>query len=111
MPKNKRIVKKQKEFRKLNYKAGTGHPTYIYAKVGDTYHYIGITHAPVTQGVKNIPLEENPDPHDRRASYVKPKPGKDNRANFGKRLNGWRFGKADQEKVDGIAGKEKTPRK
>lgn len=111
MKKSKRVVKKQKEFRKLNSKAGTGHPTYIYAKVGDTYQYIGITHSPITRGVKNIPLDENPDPHDRRASYVKPKPERDHRANFGKRLEGWRFGKTDQERIDEIIKKQKTPRK
>ena len=56
----------RKGFRKMNNKKVDkyGHPTYVYAKIGDDYKYIGITHSPITKGVRNIKLEVNPDPKD-----------------------------------------------
>lgn len=107
----KRSGRSVKEFRKLNNKKGTGHPTYIYAKVGKEYKYIGITHADITGGVKNIRLEDNPNPKDKRTSYLRPSPGKENRSAFGKRLDGWRFSERDKPKVEQIIGKNKKPRK
>ena len=76
---------RKNEFRKNRV---TGHPTYIYAKSGDDYKYIGITHAKVTDGIKNIPLTKNPIPKDSRQSYVRPIAEKKNRSTFGKKLNG-----------------------
>lgn len=37
-----------------------GHPSYIYDEYEDQYKYIGITHAKITQGVKNKKLRCNP---------------------------------------------------
>ena len=48
------------EFRRTNLKQGLNHPTYIYARVGDDYRYLGTTHAKITDSVRNIPLEKNP---------------------------------------------------
>lgn len=95
------MAKKQKrnEFRKKNAKDGKGHPTYIYARDGDDYHYIGLTHAEITKGVKNIPLDRNPNPEDRRKAYFMPKAQKSHRASFGKKLDGWSFSDSDKEKV------------
>ena len=58
---------------------------------GDNYIYIGLTHSPISQGVKNIKLNVNPNPHDSKDSYVKPKPNKDKKSTFGKREKGWRI--------------------
>ncbi len=90
---------RKNEFRKNRV---TGHPTYIYAKSGDDYKYIGITHAKVTDGTKNIPLAKNPNPKDSRQSYVRPTADKKNRSTFGKKLNGWFFSDEDKEKINKI---------
>ena len=84
------------EFRKKNSKEGRGHPTYIYAREGDEYHYIGLTHAEITKGVKNIPLEVNPNPKDTRKAFFRPRSEKGNWASFGKKLQGWSFSERDK---------------
>jgi hypothetical protein len=87
--------------------ANKGHPAYIYAKVGDKFKFIGITHAKITHGTKNIPLEQNPDPTDSRTSYIRPNPQKEKPENFGKRLPHWRFAERDKGKVKGVIKKDK----
>lgn len=97
------MAKKRKlmnEFRRINRKDGRDHPAYIYAKEGDKFVYLGLTHAEVTKGVKNIRLEQNPNPKDERPSYVRPASQKAKKSTFGAKLKGWFFGKSDQEKVD-----------
>ena len=65
-----RKIKSLNEFRTHNVSKEGKHPAYIYAKVGDEYVYVGITHASITNGMKNIPLEKNPNPQDRRIDHV-----------------------------------------
>jgi hypothetical protein len=89
----------KKGFRKVSDKKHTGHPAYIYKREGDEYKFIGITHAEITQGTKNIPLEVNPDPNDNRTSYIKPKTDKANKSAFRKRLDKWRFSPNDDKTV------------
>ncbi|MBR2322973.1 MAG: hypothetical protein IKA54_05220 [Clostridia bacterium] len=103
----------RKGFRKLDNKEVQGHPTYIYAKVGNEYKYLGLTHSNITNNVKNIKLEKNPNPKDSRTSYVRPNAGKANRSEFGKQLNGWHFSEQDKKKVNKIIEKneKKKPRK
>jgi len=50
------------------------HPLYLYKKDGNNiYECLSVTHATHTQGVKNIPLDNNPDPNDpKRKSYARP---------------------------------------
>ena len=65
--------RKRNHFRLNNSKKVRGHPTYIYKKVGDKYHFIGITHSEITHRTKNIKLDKNPnpdDPRDPRNGYV-----------------------------------------
>ena len=87
------------EFRRTNLKQGLNHPTYIYARVGDDYRYLGIIHAKITDGIQNVPLTKNPNPKDKRASYVRPVPQQAHRASFGARLQGWSFSDSDKEKI------------
>ena len=93
--KNRKEVSKD-EFRQ--YKK-TKHPTYIYAKVGNEYKFIGLTHAEVTQGVKNIKLDKNPNPKDKRSAYFRPKAEKDKVNKFKKKEKGWKFSKSDKQKI------------
>ena len=100
-------VKKQKElkkdeFRKNNSKQLKGHPVYIYAKEGNNYKFIGITHAEITQGVKNIKLDKNPNPNDKRSAYAKPKPQKEKTSKFSKKLEGWKLSGKDKTKLSKI---------
>jgi hypothetical protein len=100
------------EFRKANDKKNAGHPAYIYAKVGKKYKFIGLTHAELTKDIKNIPLDRNPDPNDKRKSYLRPKADSQNRSTFGKPLEGWRFGESDKPKVKKIIdeSENRTPK-
>lgn len=93
------------EFRKRR-KGGSGHPAYIYRKEGDKFEFIGITHSPITRGVKNIKLDKNPDPADERDAYIKPAPGKRSTAEFHKKpLKGWRIADSDKPKIDAVKAK------
>ena len=94
---------KQKEQSKLNEfrkNKDTRHPAYIYARVGNEYKYIGLTHSPITNNVKNIKLEKNPNPLDTKTAYFRPKSelGRVNR--FKKKETGWFFTKKDKEKIN-----------
>ena len=95
-----------KEFRKHNSKKGGGHPAYIYRKEGDKYIYIGLTHSPISQGVKNVKLNVNPNPDDSKDQYAKPKPDKDKKSTFGKREKGWKFDFSDEEIIEKIKKNE-----
>ncbi len=85
----------------------SGHPTYIYRKVGDSFEYIGITHAKVTNKTNNIELCKNPDPHDKKKAYMRPKPSKDRIHKFKEPLKGWKLNSEDREKAKRIANKKK----
>ena len=58
-------VKNQKESKKDEFRKEkeTGHPAYIYAKIGNKFKYIGITHSKITEGMENIKLDKNPNPN------------------------------------------------
>lgn len=98
-------TEKRNEFRKKNSKDGRGHPTYIFARQGNDYIYLGLTHAEVTKGIKNIPLESNPNPSDKRKAHVIPKVQRNNKSSFGKKLKGWFFSKNDKSKIDKLTKK------
>lgn len=100
---------KKNEFRKNNLGKGAGHPTYIYAQEGNTYKFIGITHAPITDNIKNIPLEQNPEPKNKSKAFVRPTPQKAHKASFGSKLKGWMFSKNDKEKMEEIKKKQSNP--
>ena len=93
------------EFRRKN-KSGEGHPTHIYRKVGNTYEFIGITHSDVTRGVKNIKLDKNPNPKDKKAAYIKPTPERASTKAFrSKPEPDWEFAKSDLPKVEEVKKK------
>ncbi len=95
-------VKNQKETKKSEFRKNkkTEHPAYIYAKVGNKFKFLGITHADMTDGVKNIKLDKNPNPEDKKTAYVKTKAEKDNTNNFKKKEVGWKLSKSDKEKIN-----------
>ncbi len=98
----KKIEIKLDEFRRNNNKKGRGHPAYIYAKIGDEFKFIGITHAEITDNMKNIPLDANPNPNDPSKSYALPRSEKAHKASFGAKLKGWKLSDRDKEKIKHI---------
>lgn len=98
---------KRNEFRANNSKDAKGHPAYIFQKVGDEYRFIGITHSPITDRVRNIKLDKNPNPKDQRDSYARPKAKTEKIKRFGKKKKGWKLSKADKRKMREIARKTK----
>lgn len=97
--KNKKLIKKN-EFRK-NKGAGN-HPAYIYAQVGHDFRFIGVTHSDTTGGVKNIKLEKNPNPQDKRSAFIRPRPEQAKVHKFKTKEQGWAFSKNDIAKVDAV---------
>jgi len=79
-----------------------GHPTYIYAKVDNEYKFIGLTHAPVTKGIKNIKLDKNPNPKDEKISYARNRVFKASDDKFGNKLSHWEFCDSDKDKIKKI---------
>ena len=99
---------REKEVKRSEFRVNktTGHPTYIYAKVGKRYKYIGITHAEITQGVKNIKLEDNPNPQDNGNAYIRPRVKEDKTKNFKEKKNGWKFSDRDKPKVKSVIDRD-----
>lgn len=93
--KNKREIKKN-EFR--TYKP-TGHPSYIYARVGNDYKFIGITHSEITKDVKNIRLDTNPNPKDMKSAYALPYSNRDKTHTFSKKRQNWKMSNQDKNKL------------
>ena len=90
---------KKNEFRIHNSKVDGHHPSYIYAKVGKKYIFVGITHAEITDGMKNIPLSKNPNPKDKTPSYFRPYSDDDHISSFGKKKKGWSIPYEDKLKI------------
>lgn len=94
-------VKNQKPTKKdeIRKNKKNSHPAYIYEKVGNRYKYIGLTHSPTTQGVRNIKLEKNPNPNDNRDSYARPKSETGATHEWKKPEATWKLSKQDKEKL------------
>lgn len=114
MCRKKSKKEKKEEFRTCFSRKAKGHPVYIYAKVDGRYEYIGLTHAEITKGMKNIPLEKNPNPNDSRQSYLRPKTDNDKETMFEKKAKkDWKFSRKDKRKAKKIiheSKKKKTDR-
>lgn len=78
----------------------SGHPAYICQRVGNEFKFLGVTHAKVTRGVKNIPLESNPNPKDSRKAYVKPVSERQKTTSFKSIKRGWRLTEKDKKKIE-----------
>lgn len=92
-------AKSKNEFRTHNSNKNKNHPTFIFAKVGKKYKFVGITHAEITDGMKNIPLLKNPNPKDKKPSYFRPFFDDDYISSFGKKKKGWKLYPEDKLKI------------
>ncbi len=97
---------KKKQKNEFRFNRTINHPTYIYAKDGNDYKYIGLTHARITQGTENIPLSRNPNPKDSRTSYARPFADRKPKSTFGKKLDGWSLADADKATMNAIKKKK-----
>lgn len=97
---------KRNEFRKNKI---SGHPAYIYAKVGNKFVFLGITHSEIDSktGKFNIRLDRNPNPLDNRTSYIKTQEEKLKENKFARPYKGWRFVDSDISKVENIKKRRK----
>lgn len=94
-------VKNQKEVKKDEFRQNkkNGHPAYIYAKIGNEYKYIGITHSKITEGITNIKLDKNPNPKDKKTAFARPKVEKSKTNDFKSCEKGWKLSKKDKIKL------------
>lgn len=95
---------KAKEFR--YNKARGGHPAYIVKVVKKPQpkkaKFVGLTEHDTTFGVKNVLLDENPNPKLKgQKAYARPKVDEVilTKKTFGKKLEGWEFAISDKEKI------------
>lgn len=100
--KKKKKVRSMDEFRKLHDCERKGHPTYIYARVGDEFNFIGITHSPITKRKRNIKLDNNPEPKNSKPAYLRSYTDKHKKDSFSKPLDGWKFSQNDYKKAKSI---------
>lgn len=103
--KDKQNKRFQPHFRKAYNGKFTGHPQYVYGEDGMRYKILGLTSSPITNGVYNVRLKENPEPHNSAPSYVRPNPDKEKKGAFGERLKGWKFSSEDKKTVKNIINK------
>lgn len=105
------MARKKKQNFKPQFRSGktanNGHPTYIYARDGDDFYFIGLTHSEITEGMKNILLDANPNPDDSAPSYIRPYSGSSYYKNFGARKKSWSFAHSDKDKVNSVIKKGK----
>ena len=94
----KNIIRKN-EFRIHNSKESGYHPTYIYAKKGKKFIFVGITHSDITDGIENIPLIKNPNPKDKRKAYFRSFWDSGHYTSFGKKKKGWVLHPDDKNKI------------
>ncbi len=97
-------VKNQKEVKKDEFRKNksNGHPAYIYAKIGNEYKFIGITHSEITEGMANIKLDKNPNPKDKKTAYARNKIEKGKTNDFKAKEKGWGLSKSDKKKIEKI---------
>ena len=94
-------VKNQKESKRDEFRKHkeSRHPAYIYAKIGNDYKFIGLTHSPITDNIRNIRLERNPNPNDKEIAYFRPKAEKDKVNKFKKKEKEWSLSKRDRDMI------------
>ena len=97
MSKNYKRFKKY--FCKNHSKKSHGHPAYVYGRFDGKYKYLGLTHSPITRGKRNVRLKKNPNPFDKKRSYVRPFSRSDPIKYFSKKLRGWKLSRKDKCRI------------
>ncbi len=77
------------------------HPAYVWRARGNTYDYYTLTHSSKVPGVKVRKLRKNPDPKDKRDSYVSVESKNDIKSTFGKKQRHWKLDPLDKKELKG----------
>ena len=77
------------------------HPAYVWRAKGNTYDYYTLTHSSKVPGVNVRKLRKNPDPKDKRDSYVSVESKSDIKSAFGKKQRHWKLDPLDREELKG----------
>jgi len=105
--KTKAIVKDEFRFHNTIINRGKGtkkkkrHPAYVWRARGNTYDYYTLTHSSNVPGVKVRKLRRNPDPKDKRDSYVSVESKNDIKSTFGKKQRHWKLDPLDKKELKG----------
>ncbi len=89
-----RKYKPRNEFRYNFSPSSAGHPDYIFGYKDGKYKSFGLTHNPKKEH-KSSRLNVNPDPSDKRDSYIQHKVKTTQERYFSDKLTGWRFDVTD----------------
>ena len=93
--KTKKQTSRKNEFR---YSKTARHPVHVYAKEGNEFKYLGITHSKKIGKTKTIKLSKNPNPEDERSAYFNPLSQRNKTNKFTKPMP-WKLSKKDNEKM------------
>ena len=98
MARKRRYTKKYKpknEFRINNSPVAKGHPAYIFGETKTKYKSFGLTTEP-KDPKRKICLQRNPDPTDKRISFIRVNPVTANKKCYSAPKSDWCFSKEDQ---------------
>lgn len=96
--KNTRKYKPRNEFRRNVSKSATGHFDYVFGETDTHYKSLGLTHTPDDE-YSYYELRENPNPTDKKRSFLKLKVRSTNKKFLPKKEEGWKFSKDDMPVV------------
>lgn len=83
------------------------HPSYIFLEKGNIYIFVTITHSSKINDLKIIKLNKNPNPKDKRDSYVVLVIQTDIKSSFGVRHANWKIDVRDEELIREFYNTEK----
>lgn len=82
------------EFRRNNSKTAEGHYNYVFGETSTHLKSLGITTHP-KQNFKHVKLKVNPNPNDKRTSFLQLRVLNTNKKYFREKETGWKFSKDD----------------
>lgn len=106
--KDKKITaKRKKDFRyhgviAKNNKGKTKklyHPTYVFLEKGNVYIYVSLTHSKKVENYILIKLKRNPNPKDKKDSYIISEVKEDTKDRFRRKEKGWKIDSEDDELI------------
>ena len=101
MARKRRYTKKytpKNEFRINNSPVAKGHPAYVFGETKTKFKSFGLT-TEARDRERKIRLSRNPDPSDKRDSFIRVKPVTANKKYYSAPKSDWSFGKVDQAVV------------
>ena len=72
---------------------------YVFDEDGKDFLVLGITKSSETNGILNIPLSKNPEPHNKEQAYIRPKIMRVSKGVESYVQKGWHFANVDKKIV------------